>query len=103
VYKINDILRLLRLEKKLSQQNVADDLGLSLTGYAKIERGITDIPFSRLQCIASYYKMEVVDLLMYGKPPQEKLNENDPLKKEIDYLKQINALLLEKIALLEKK
>ena len=37
--KINEKIRQLRKQHQLSQENMADKLGMSVTGYGKIERG----------------------------------------------------------------
>jgi transcriptional regulator with XRE-family HTH domain len=51
--------RLLRLK----QEDVAFDIDISITSYAKIERGETNIPFMRLVQIANYLKVEVAELV----------------------------------------
>jgi transcriptional regulator with XRE-family HTH domain len=50
--KLGDRIRLLRVEKKLTQENIANDLGISVTAYSKIERGKTNISILRLGQIA---------------------------------------------------
>jgi transcriptional regulator with XRE-family HTH domain len=50
-------LKLIRSFKNWTQEDVADKLGISTHAYAKIERGETDVNFSRLQQIA-----EVMDI-----------------------------------------
>lgn len=50
--KLGDRIRLLRMEKKLTQENIANDLGISVTAYSKIERGKTNISFTRIGQIA---------------------------------------------------
>lgn len=60
------ILRKIRVDNNLTQANVADDLGISLTGYAKIERGETDVNYSRIKQIAAYYNLDLVQLLTYN-------------------------------------
>lgn len=102
-------IRAVRVSKQLSQDNVATDLGLSLTGYANIENGKTNIPFTRLCDIATYFKLSVVELLTYSaaasarayakKPVKPVVSEDDvpiyvtkqleELTKEIAYLKQL--------------
>ena len=47
-------IRLTRQSQGLTQENVAADLGCSLNTYTKIERGETNVPFSRLIQIAKY-------------------------------------------------
>jgi transcriptional regulator with XRE-family HTH domain len=50
--KLGHRIRLLRIEKGLSQENMANDLGISLTAYSRIERGKTNISILRLEQIA---------------------------------------------------
>jgi transcriptional regulator with XRE-family HTH domain len=47
----------------LTQENVANDLDISVTSYAKIERGETNVPFMRLVQIAEYFHVDVVTLV----------------------------------------
>jgi transcriptional regulator with XRE-family HTH domain len=52
-----------------SQEQMAEKLQLATSSYAKIERGQSDIPFSRLQQIADVFEIELADLF--------KLNEKN--------------------------
>ncbi len=45
----------------LTQENVAFDLNISSTSYAKIERGETNVSFLRLVQIADYFKVDIMD------------------------------------------
>jgi transcriptional regulator with XRE-family HTH domain len=99
---IYTVLRRIRVEKGLSQQNLADDLGLSLTGYAKIERGETELTISRLEQLSKYYQMNILDFFKLIHPSNMPPEEESAIKKEINYLKQIHQLLHDKIAYLEK-
>ncbi|MDR0613760.1 MAG: helix-turn-helix domain-containing protein [Dysgonamonadaceae bacterium] len=47
----------------LKQEDVAFDIDISVTSYAKIERGETNIPFMRLVQIADYLKVEITELV----------------------------------------
>lgn len=51
--KIAERIRIARVSKNLSQQNMADELGLTVAAYSNIERGVTDISVTRLSQIAS--------------------------------------------------
>jgi len=105
-------LRSLRMSKQLSQEAVASDLNLSLTGYANIELGKTNIPFDRLAEILSYFNVPVPhffypynELIAEGTSDNEKAFNSSTisqLEKEIFYLKQIIAEKDKVIALLEK-
>jgi transcriptional regulator with XRE-family HTH domain len=52
-------IRKLRESKDFSQENVAAELNISGSAYAKIERGVTDPPTSRLLEIAKVLEVDV--------------------------------------------
>lgn len=56
-------IRLQRLQRGLSQENMADLLGLSTTAYGDIERGKTDLTLSRLTQIATVLTVSPLALL----------------------------------------
>lgn len=56
-------IRLARLQRGLSQENMADLLGLSTTAYGDIERGKTELTLSRLAQIADVLQSTVVELI----------------------------------------
>lgn len=56
----------MRQSKNWSQEDMADKLGMSVAGYAKIEQGRTDANFSKLKQIASVFDMDIVELLSFG-------------------------------------
>lgn len=60
---ISDRIRLQRLQRGLSQENLADALGLSTTAYGDIERGKTDLTLSRLNQIAQVFGISLFALL----------------------------------------
>src|SRR4051812_6753529 len=59
--KVSERIRKIRVIKGLTQENVADEMGISHGAYAKIELGETDPNTSRLQEIASALKVKVTD------------------------------------------
>ncbi|MFD2933574.1 helix-turn-helix domain-containing protein [Spirosoma flavum] len=56
-------IRLQRLQRGLSQENMADLLNLSTTAYGDIERGKTDLTLSRLAQIATVLAISPLILL----------------------------------------
>ena len=64
--KINEKIRQLREQHQLSQENMADKLGMSVTGYAKIERGEVRSNLPRLEQISEVFDMDICELLSYG-------------------------------------
>jgi transcriptional regulator with XRE-family HTH domain len=70
-------LRTLRTAKKLSQESIAEKLGLSVSGYAKIERGESDISIVRLAEIADVFEIKASDLLQMAEKGMFFLNCNN--------------------------
>lgn len=56
-------IRFMRMFKGWSQEEMAEKLDMAVSGYAKIERGETDINFSRLQQIAQVFGIELAYLV----------------------------------------
>ncbi len=61
--KLAERIRLSRLSKGLSQQNVADELGITVAAYSNIERGITDVAVSRVFQIAEIFDVPATRLI----------------------------------------
>jgi transcriptional regulator with XRE-family HTH domain len=61
---LSNNIRRIRVSRGLTQENVAIDLGISLTAYGRIEQGKTDVSYSRLQQIADYFKIGVVNFFI---------------------------------------
>ena len=62
-HSLPERIRLQRLQRGLSQENMADLLSLSTTAYGDIERGKTDLTISRLSQIAHVLDVTPVTLL----------------------------------------
>lgn len=59
--KIAHRIRKIRESKDLTQENMADELGITFGAYSKIERGETDPNASRLLQIAKILEVSVID------------------------------------------
>jgi len=66
-------IRRIRQQKELSQENMADMLGLSTTAYGDIERGKTELTLTRLQQIATVLGVSPADLLGQALPSPQPL------------------------------
>jgi transcriptional regulator with XRE-family HTH domain len=53
----------LRELKNLTQEHMAAQLEISQRAYSKMERGETDVPFSRLEQIAKALDMNILDIV----------------------------------------
>jgi len=82
---IGNKLKALRLTHCLSQKVIADQLGISVPAYSKIESGLTDISFAKVQQIADIYKVSLIELLKIGE--KDAKNEQYPeIKRQLDEL-----------------
>ena len=64
--KIYEKIGFMRQLKGWSQEEMAENLQMSVSGYAKIERGETDVQISRLEQIAKSFNVDLMDLLSFG-------------------------------------
>lgn len=64
--KINQKIAFLRTLKGWSQEEMSSKLNMSPNGYAKIERGETNVQLSRLEKIAAIFGMEIKDLFNFN-------------------------------------
>ncbi len=56
-------IKFMRMFRGWSQEEMAEKLDMTLGGYAKLERGETDINYSRLQQIANILGIDLVQLI----------------------------------------
>lgn len=63
---VNDNLRELRAELKLSQDEMAYEIGMSKNGYGKLERDESDIKIKHLEQIAQTFNIKMEDLVKEG-------------------------------------
>lgn len=59
----HDKIRTLREAQKITQEEFAEKLSMSASGYSKIERGETQLNINRLQQIADILSVSVFDLM----------------------------------------
>lgn len=60
-----DRLRLIRVSKSMSQENVAKALDITVGAYSKIERGVTKLSLNRLADLARIFDIEINDFIRY--------------------------------------
>ena len=111
--KLNEKLRQLRETNNWSQEEMAERMNMSPSGYAKIERGETKLNIEKLQTIAQIFNIDIVDLMTNdGKTIIVNINESgentntnysnnsEILAKEIEHLK--NTIAQKDLLLTEK-
>src|SRR5690606_29982111 len=94
VKSLPERLRQARLQRGLSQENMADTLGISTTAYGDLERGRTEMTLSRLAAIGTALEVGIPELLGIG---------NAPVEQENMRLGQENLELRFRVALLERR
>ncbi len=113
---IYDNIRSIRILKNLSQEHLAESLGVSQSSYGKLERGATKITWDKLVKIAAILNTTPWDIVNFGKmreyqlPSQREREtpvvENDAsqmksvaiLQERVKYLEQVNELLQKQLA-----
>jgi len=86
---IPDKIRKARVLKGLSQENVADMLGISTTAYGDIERGKTELSIKRAQDLS-----KVLDIpVLWGENELTVSPQVDTVLEEIKHLKAENLRL----------
>lgn len=64
--KVNEKIRFLRENKNLTQDEMAERLGMSTNGYAKIERGETRLTIPKLEQIVEVFDTDILELMSLG-------------------------------------
>ena len=106
---IGEKITFFRKRLNVSQEEMADRVGMTPQGYGKIERDETDVPHSRLNLICNALNTSLEDLAAYGERSVSN-NTNSLIGNNSTYqiysdkmLAQENEFLKDKILLLESK
>ncbi|MDG6894804.1 helix-turn-helix domain-containing protein [Volucribacter amazonae] len=73
---LKEKIRMFRELHHLSQEEMANRMNMSLSGYAKLERGETKLHYDKLVQIAQIFNIDVVDLIDSQKGVVFCMNEN---------------------------
>lgn len=112
--KINEKIRKLREQKELSQEEMAEKLDLSKSGYSKLERGKTHAKFiNQLKQIADIFEMNLIDLFLFGEDRNiliQSENNNSPshlslvLSHKNDFeIEKLNLIIAQKDEIIQNK
>lgn len=85
--KLGDKIKKLRELKNYTQQYLADELGISLSGYGKIERDQTEITLSRLMQIAEILDVDLFTLIQFNGDSFFKSTKNSSSNSDLDGVK----------------
>jgi transcriptional regulator with XRE-family HTH domain len=77
--KVYANIKAIRLKKGLTQEDVAEQLGLAPSNYGRVERGLTEITIDRLEKLSEIFEMSVNAILKY--------DQDNPIdyKEDVDY------------------
>jgi transcriptional regulator with XRE-family HTH domain len=90
---VNEKIRLIRETKGLTQEQVAEKLGVSATAYGDFERGDNDPRLSKLKKIAEVLEMPLSDLIDLSDKGTLNINFNKQGKHYNVYLGSSNSEL----------
>ncbi|MDO4698521.1 MAG: helix-turn-helix transcriptional regulator [Pasteurellaceae bacterium] len=94
--EIYDKVRVMREIRQWSQEEMADKMGMSVTGYAKIERGQSKLHYDKLEQIAQIFNICINDLVdIDKKEPTWYFKENHSNNISANYYSADNTIILE--------
>lgn len=94
---VGEKIKKLRELKNYTQQYMAEQLDLSLSGYGKIERDETDISISRLEKIATVLGVDVNTILNFDEKHIFNFNNNETANAIINQNNNVQVELIEKL------
>jgi transcriptional regulator with XRE-family HTH domain len=95
--KVGDNIRKLRELRNYTQQYLADQLEISLSGYGKIERNETNVTLGRLQQIADILGVDIHSILRFDDKHIFNLNNNEVANGQVNNYYIGREELLERI------
>ena len=94
--EIYDKVRIMREVNQWSQEDMAEKMGMYVTGYAKIERGQSNIHYDKLVQLAKIFNISLSDLISVDeKKPTWYFRENNTQNIQANYYATDEAILLE--------
>lgn len=95
--KVGNNIRKLRELRNYTQQFMADQLEISLSGYGKIERNDTNVSLGRLQQIADILDVDVHGILLFNDELIFNLSNNEVGNSQVNNYYSGREELLERI------
>lgn len=90
--KFGSLLKTLRRERRLTQQKVCDELGISNTHYSNIENGMAKPSMEVLMALVNYYNLTLSQSLYTGEENYKISEEVSSLFKDVDDSTAANVL-----------
>lgn len=91
--EVGNVLRKLRNEKMVTQQEVSDAIGMYKTTYHNTEKGKREMSLPEMFAIAHYFGLKPTALLEMIQTSPAELSEIKKLRLKVDELLQQNAYL----------
>ena len=92
---IGDHIRKIRLKKGISQQFIADSIGISQSKFNRIENGKSDVLLNDLLEICQILRINYIELLQASHADQSVENEEIEIPEIYKEIKSLKAQLLE--------
>ncbi|MCQ9121070.1 helix-turn-helix domain-containing protein [Rodentibacter pneumotropicus] len=92
---MHDKIRMMREIRQWSQEDMANKMNMSLSGYAKLERGETKLHYDKLVQIAKIFNLNVVDLVDSEKSIVFFMNENSDHNVQTSYYNSSDSMSIE--------
>lgn len=91
-------IKVLRLQKRLSQLDMAEALAISQGAYAQLENGKTEITLNRIEQLAKLFGMTTIELLQYGGETvqQPQIVDNEKVKELENRIKELESIIKDK-------
>lgn len=89
---LSNKIKNLRKQKKQTQQNIADLLGVRRSTYGEYERGKILPPMDKLKVLADHFNVTVDYLIGNEEQTTEEIDVSDNLESALEYLKNDNDL-----------
>ena len=94
-------IRRIRQGKELSQENVAEELGITKGAFSKIENGTTNVPLARLLQIAKVLEVDITEFFKdskaVSKAEDPKLQYGFATKSDIEEMMKVIQSMLNDI------
>ena len=104
---LGERIKKLRELKGLKQELVAEQLGMSQQSYSDLERGKTDVPFSRIEQLAKVFELKPHEIVGFDSQTifynSQLSSFNNHGNIHINFPEKLKQLCEDKIKLLEEK
>ncbi len=87
--RLGKIIKTIREEKGMTQQQIAELIHMHRSNYSKVESGERDISLEAINTIAQYFGMTIDQLVNFdGKVPEEVTVEDKSLMEQVKLMQQ---------------